>query len=154
MEPTWRSWLRAGGICFGALVLAGATPPADPLGALEGALANAQAHTASLSVHAVNAPEGTLELPADDEYEAFAAVTAAEDALEEIERDARATLSAGGAIALRAAIVSAHEALGAYSRARMLSDRRAMEEASARAMSHLRHAGALVQAAQKPRRMR
>ncbi len=55
MEPMGRG-MRVVGVCFGALVLAGAASPSDSLGALSGALAEGQAHTAPLSAQAANAP--------------------------------------------------------------------------------------------------
>lgn len=154
MAAMRRRGLRFVGACFGVVVLAGAGAPSEPLGGLPGALADAQAHVAPLAAHAANAPEATLEQPVDDEYDAFAAVTAAEDALGEVERDAPAALPGTTAIALHTAIVSAHTSLRSYTHARMLGDRQAMQQAAADALSSLRRASELASAAQKLRRTR
>jgi hypothetical protein len=106
------------------------------------AIADAQAHAASLAERAGTAPPRGPTEPSPDEKDALAAIVAADHALSVLMDDAPGALPRMVDTALLSDLGAAHDALAAYAQARTRGDRKAMRAAAGDAKKALDRADA------------
>jgi hypothetical protein len=109
---------------------ASAGPSSSELEPLVSAIADARAHAASLADRAATLPPASLKLPSPDEKDTFAAVVAADHALNDLTDASPGALPRMVDTELLSDLNAAHDGLGTYVQARTRGNRKAMRAAA------------------------
>jgi hypothetical protein len=109
---------------------ASAEPSSSELEPLVSALADARAHAASLAERAGTAPPSGLKQPSPDEKDTFAAVVAADHALNDLTDASPSALPRMVDTELLSDLNAAHDGLAGYVQARTRGDRKGMRAAA------------------------